>query len=310
MPQTQTLRSDPAACQQPENETADDIYLTATLDQLRATGYAVVEGLLDLPAIDDVRTELEPWFANTPRCEGDFYGWQTTRIASVLFKSAASHRLLVNRFVLALMDRVLGPACDWYQLNLAQAIRLHPGERQQFPHRDDDMWPCAKLGQEYMVNVMWALSDFTVANGATLLWPRSQHASTGNDKASSEPISAVMSRGSALIYMGSVQHCGGANRTDQPRTGLVFSYSLGWLKQYENAFLAYPPTIARSFSKQVQQLLGYRLHQPNLGNYEGQDPSVIFETDSRTLPTVDGLPGHIADQLRGFYAQQNECSHT
>jgi ectoine hydroxylase-related dioxygenase (phytanoyl-CoA dioxygenase family) len=266
---------------------------TTAMDRLRALASAEL--------IDRVCEELEPWFASTPQCHGDFYGWKTTRFGSVLLKSRAAHELVLNELMLSVMNEVLGPHCDWYQLNLTQAIRIHPEQRQQVPHRDDEMWPHAKGGVEHLVNVMWALSDFTVENGATLIWPRSHFNPLTRELDPSRAVVAEMPRGSALVYLGSVTHCGGANRTQQPRSGLILSYCLGWLKQYENAFLAYPPEVARQFPAAIRDLIGYRIHRPNLGGYEGQDPSVLFETNSHTLPAVDAVSEATAAELRAYY---------
>jgi ectoine hydroxylase-related dioxygenase (phytanoyl-CoA dioxygenase family) len=137
-----------------------------------------------------------------------------------------------------------------------------------------------------------------------LLWPRSQFNSLNRQMNGEDAVIAAMPRGSALVYLGSVTHCGGANCSDQPRSGLIFSYSLGWLKQYENAFLAYPPHIARQFSEPIRDLLGYRIHRPNLGGYEGQDPAVLFETASRALAAVDAISDATAAELQAYYAQE------
>ncbi|HEY6645116.1 phytanoyl-CoA dioxygenase family protein [Povalibacter sp.] len=278
----------------------------ATLDQLRAQGYLIVERLAPLATIQRINEELDPWFAATPRCEGDFYGHRTTRLNSILLKSRRSHELLLHTRITALMCEILGPHCESYQLNLSQAIRLHPGERQQVPHRDDEMWPSPKHGAEYLVNVLWALSEFTDENGATRIWPRSQHRVMPRGADARDAIPASMPAGSALIYLGSVTHCGGANRSTEPRTGLVFSYSLGWLRPYENSSLAYPPEIARTFPTAVRDLIGYRLHRPNLGHYEGRDPSVALEPHSRTMAMTDALPPAIAEELRQYYAAHAE----
>jgi ectoine hydroxylase-related dioxygenase (phytanoyl-CoA dioxygenase family) len=112
---------------------------------------------------------------------------------------------------------------------------------------------------------------------------------------------ATAPRGAAIVYLGSVTHCAGANRSNKPRTGLIFSYCLGWLKQYENAYLTYPPEVARQFSKPLRELLGYRIHRPNLGGYEGQDPSVLFEGRSHTLAAVDAISAATATELRSYY---------
>ncbi len=275
-----------------------------TLDELRSQGFVILSDLLPPSSTLAVVEELEPWFAATPRCEGDFYGWHTTRLGAVLLKSPTSHELMLEPRILWLVQQVLGAHCDWFQLNLSQGIRIHPGERSQIPHRDEEMWPCPKGRGEYLVNVMWARSDFTAENGATLLWPRSHHEVQTRQMNVSKAHCARMPMGSALVYLGSVTHCAGANCSDAPRSGLIFSYSLGWLKQYENAFLAYPPQVARRFSKPVRDLLGYRIHRPNLGGYEGQDPAVLFDTQSHTLAAVDAVGQEVAEELRRYYAQE------
>lgn len=271
------------------------------LDVLRAQGYVILKDLVDPATIDTVCRELEPWIVATPCCQGDFYGWNTTRVGAVLLKSPASKQLLTHELILSIMDEVLGPHCDWYQLNFSQAVRIHPGEQQQAPHRDEEMWPGAKNGIEYLVNVMWTLCDFTEENGATCVWPRSQFSILNRNVDFEDRVVAQAPRGSAIVYLGSVTHCAGANRTNKPRTGLIFSYCLGWLKQYENAYLTYPPEVARHFSQQIRELLGYRIHRPNLGGYEGQDPSVLFTGRSHTLPAIDALAPVTAAELRDFY---------
>ncbi len=278
-----------------------DAHLLASLDALRALGYVILKDVVPSTLIDSIQRELEPWFEATPHCQGDFYGWHTTRLNGVLLKSPSAHALLLHPMIATLVEQVLGPHCDTYQLNLSQAIRLHPGERQQVPHRDDEMWPCPKHA-EFMVNVLWALTPFTRENGATRLWPRSQFRVMSRAADAGQAIAAEMLPGSSLIYLGSTTHCGGANRSASHRTGLIFSYSLGWLRPYENASLTYPPAIARQFAPAVRQLIGYRLHRPNLGHYEGQDPSVALETHSRSLPMIDALPPSIAAVLQAYYA--------
>jgi ectoine hydroxylase-related dioxygenase (phytanoyl-CoA dioxygenase family) len=272
-----------------------------TMDILRSQGYVILEDLVDPETIDNVCRELEPWIVATPNCQGDFYGWNTTRLGAVLLKSRTSQMLLMHELILAIMEEVLGPHCDWYQLNLSQAVRIHPGERPQVPHRDEEMWPCPKNGIEYAVNVMWTLSDFTVQNGATCVWPRSQFNLHDRNVSFEDRVVAEAPRGSAIVYLGSVTHCAGANRTNKPCTGLLFSYCLGWLKQYENAYLTYPPDVARQFPRPIRDLLGYRIHRPNLGGYEGQDPAVLFSGRSHTLPAIDSISAATAAELRDFY---------
>ncbi len=47
---------------------------------------------------------------------------------------------------------------------------------------------------------------------------------------------------------------------------------LGWLRQAEPQYLAVPREVARHLPERLQRLLGYFVHEPNLGSLEGQDP--------------------------------------
>jgi len=91
---------------------------------------------------------------------------------------------------------------------------------------DDSIYPMRIPGVEWQVDVMWALDDFTVENGATRVVPRSHVWQSPSQRAEGTVAQAVMPKGSALIYLGSVLHGSGANRTDRPRMGLINTYAL------------------------------------------------------------------------------------
>ena len=196
------------------------------------------------------------------------------------------------------MDGILGPFCQQYQIHLTQAIKIDPGETQQILHRDDEMLPCPSEGINLMANVMWALEDFTIENGATVIWPGSHKWPITRDVPDGALKQAVMKKGSALVWLGKTQHCGGANTSDAPRSGLTISYSLGWLRQAENQFLAYPPEIAKDFPSQIQDLIGYKVHRPVLGYYEGQEPSVLFSGRPESLAAQDLFPEAVAELIK------------
>jgi hypothetical protein len=269
--------------------------------KLEQDGYLVLRGLLNAHETRALESELEPWLQATPRCEGDFYGWDTTRVGGLLSKAPIVQRLALEPRILAIADALLGPNCDYVQLNLTQATRVHPGERAQAPHRDEEMWPVDKHGRHWLINVMWAASDFTEENGATRIWPGSHRKALDRSVSAEDSIALEMPAGSALIFLGSVTHCAGQNRSTAPRTGVIVSYCLGWLKTYENQFLAYPRNVARCFPVELQRLIGYRMHRPNLGGWEGQDPIAYLEDDAGPRPHVDALPPHIAQELKAYY---------
>ncbi|PZR47879.1 MAG: phytanoyl-CoA dioxygenase, partial [Stutzerimonas stutzeri] len=104
-----------------------------------------------------------------------------------------------------------------------------------------------------------------------------------------EAVAVEMRPGSALMFLGSTLHAGGANRTATSRRGMIISYSLGWLKPYELPWLAYPPEFARTLPPVLAALAGYRAHRPNLGTVEGRCPSFLFGDKGDALGAIDAL---------------------
>ena len=248
-----------------------------------------------------IDAELADDFAATPMCSGNFYGERTKRFGRVLARSKTATALAMHPLILALAGRILGPWCDVIQLNVAQAIEIHPGAVSQFPHRDQDMWWGEKGRIEYLVNVIWPLTSFTPDNGATLLWPGTHGPGALADFDGAAPLTAESDPGDAIVFLGSTLHGAGANVAASPRRGLVIGYSLGWLKPYENPWLAYPPDIAREFSPELAALIGYRQHRPNLGNFEGQCPSVLLKgRGSERLAATDALLPEQAAELARY----------
>ena len=259
-------------------------------DELREQGYCIIRGALPRETVAALDQDLAGDFARTPFCEGAFYGATTKRFGRLLIRSEHAAALVRHSGVLATVEKLLSPWCDRIQLNVTQAIGIHPGAPAQMPHRDQDMWRAPAGEAEYLVNVIWPLTHFTAANGATMVWPGSHGANALAPEPPNSPVAAEMAPGDALLFLGSTLHGAGANRTNEVRRGIVVGYSLGWLKPYENQWLAYPPEVARRFDPELAALVGYRQHRPNLGNYEGQCPSVLLgDGADRPLGAIDAL---------------------
>jgi ectoine hydroxylase-related dioxygenase (phytanoyl-CoA dioxygenase family) len=273
---------------------------------LLSDGYCIIQDALPSDLIRSVDEELAVHFQRTPFCRGGFYGETTKRVGRVLIRSANAASMVQHRLILEVARKVLSPWCDTIQLNVAQAIAIHPGAPPQLPHRDQDMWRgLVGTDTEYLLNVMWPLTEFTRENGATLIWPNSHGANALEPEPAGEAVAVAMSPGSALLFLGSTLHGAGANRSCGVRRGLVVGYSLGWLKPYENPWLSYPPEIARDFPIELAQLVGYQQHRPNLGNFEGQCPSVLLgEPVSQPLGAVDALRPDQEALMSSFLAGQ------
>jgi ectoine hydroxylase-related dioxygenase (phytanoyl-CoA dioxygenase family) len=250
------------------------------LEVIHRDGAVIVADLLDAPGLARVRDEIMPYVAATGTGRDDFSGRLTTRTGALVARSPACRELILNERVLEAAARFLAPYCARIQLHLTQIIRLKPGQQAQVIHRDRWAWGTYLQGVEPQFNTIWALTDFTEENGATQVVPGSQ---TWPDDRRPEPHEirqAVMSRGSVLLYTGSVFHGGGANRADEDRIGANLTYALGWLRQEENQYLSCPPEIARHLPIPLQDLLGYTLGSYALGYYSpplppGQGPESV-----------------------------------
>jgi ectoine hydroxylase-related dioxygenase (phytanoyl-CoA dioxygenase family) len=168
------------------------------------------------------------------------------------------------------------------------------------------MWR-GEIGKtEYLVNVMWPFSRYTGDNGATRVWPNSHGARALDPEVPPGDFAVELDPGSALLFLGSTLHGAGGNCSDEIRRGAIVSYCLGWLKPYENQWLAYPPEVARNFNSELAALVGYQQHRPNLGNYEGQCPSVLLQQQiPDRFAATDALTPEQTEQVAEFVRNQN-----
>lgn len=282
LPEVATATTSASASTDP----AVDIYAA----ELAHRGYCVIPDAMPAATVAALDADFRQSFDDTPFCMGGFYGGRTKRFGRLLARSDRAAAFVQHDVILGVTERLLAPSCDTIQLNLTQAIALHPGALPQFPHRDHDMWRGAIGETEYLVNVMWPFTDYTADNGATLIWPDSHGARALDPEPTGEPIVAAMRPGAALLFLGSTLHGAGGNTTTTIRRGMIISYCLGWLKPYENQWLAYPPPTARRFAPELAALVGYRQHRPNLGNYEGRCPSILLQDGhDGPLGAIDAL---------------------
>src|SRR3546814_6687869 len=115
---------------------------------------------------------------------------------TTLFRPFARHTLIY-----AIVEQILAPWCEKFQINLTQAIEIFPGAPAQMPHRDQDMWRADKGRQEYMINVMWELEDLTAENGAKRLWQGRNKGAPDSVLSDAIAKADVMPRGTEGIFL-------------------------------------------------------------------------------------------------------------
>jgi ectoine hydroxylase-related dioxygenase (phytanoyl-CoA dioxygenase family) len=189
-------------------------------------------------------------------------------VYALFAKARAFDAPAVDPLVLAVLDNMLGH----YQLSAPVGIQIGPGEKAQVLHRDQSVYPLPRDFPNVVMNTMWALDDFTEANGATRLI-RGSHRWVGRTPApGDEIVHAVMPAGSVLFYVGKTWHGGGANTTQRPRLGVILEYVAGWLRTQENHVIAVPRETVAELPQRLQELLGYNIYPPFLGYVDGRHP--------------------------------------
>ena len=241
--------------------------LGEVLAVMHRDGAVILTDMLPAATMAQAAAEMRERFdTQGRRSESDFNGYRTLRIGGVLGYAPTTAQIIGHPRVLEIADAVLLPFCQNYRIGSTTGIEILPGEADQVLHRDDTIYPLHSLpGLETQIGVMWSFCDFTAENGATRVIPGSHRHSDPWPPDEAGLVQAEMPTGSALFYMGSTWHGGGANRSDAPRMGLINTYSLGWLRQETNQYLAVPPEIAAQYPPRIRRLIGYARHSPILG---------------------------------------------
>jgi ectoine hydroxylase-related dioxygenase (phytanoyl-CoA dioxygenase family) len=259
---------------------------------LRRDGAVIVEDMLSEQVFQDLladlRVHLDAGRVGTPGQLGEY----TRRCGSLMAKSVHTAALLTHPMLLGAAEQFLvtdQPYVFWnnaverrlypkLQLSVAHGIEILPGERAQPLHRDDAVHHRQHPGPETEVLIIFACADFTQENGATHVVPGSHLWDKKRAPQPEESVQALMKKNSGLIYLSSVFHGGGANRTpDQLRTSIRIGLIPGHLRQEENQYLAVPRAMVKRYPPHVQALLGYAISPPACGFVDEGDPMLLLQ---------------------------------
>ena len=240
-------------------------------------GYTVVENAIEPTLIDELNESLSRLerFLEVQPSPNSFEGHKTLRIYNLLAYDDLWQRVPVHDHVLPIVEQVLDPGC---LISSLSSIDILPGEIAQPIHADDQLIPLPKPHPPTVCNSMWAMTDFTPANGATRLVPGTHLSDRNPDYGGDyDSIAAEMSKGSVLVWHGSLWHGGGANTTDARRTGVAMNYCAGFIRQQENQQLGLTPARVRSFSPRLRELVGYGVYQGLIGHIDKKSPAQLLD---------------------------------
>ena len=268
---------------------------------IREQGFVVVPDLVPPADLDVMRRALAPHLDAQLFGRNDFEGHRTQRVYSLVGVAPIFADLVEHPRVLAICDAFLEPN---YLLTASQAIQILPGETPQPFHTDDTFYRIARPRDAVSLSTIIAIDAFTRENGATQVVPGSHRwgdADVENllDRIDFETVpdgervpnpagplpdrlrgrveDVVMPAGAAIVFLGTLVHRGGENRSDRPRLALSNQYCQPWARTQENYFLSIPPERVGEMSSRVQALLGYSIHPPFMGHANGLHPRRALE---------------------------------
>jgi len=267
---------------------------------LERDGGVIIEDFLAPETLEGLRRDLLPILERQSAGRDGFAGFKTRRLSALfahtrhcaeiathpLYLKPAEHFLCRPREVWV-GERRSSLAAD-VRIGVTQAIQLGPGQGAQPLHRDDTvfLWRHPTNGREGRVQIICALSDFTAENGGTLVIPRSHLWDDERKPDMSETVPTVMKAGSALIFLGSTFHAGGANTTGEYRTAASLALDAANMRQEENMYLSLSSELVASYPEQIQRLLGWSAGTNHMGwiEVDGQmiDPIHLLGDKDRT----------------------------
>lgn len=254
-------------------------------NRLEEDGFTVVEEAIDPGLLSQLKSALAEVEAehDIGYRETSFEGTRTVRIYNLLALHKAFEQIPVSPLILPIVEQSLD---EELQLSSLSAICLGPEQEAQALHADTNMVPLPRPHVPIALNSMWALSDFTEANGATRVV-------RGSHKFDHDPVygttydteCAEMAAGSVVIFHSTLWHGGGTNTTDKRRDGIACYYCAGWVRQQENQQLGIPMERLAGFDRRLQELCGFSVYKGIYGHINNQDPIQLLGRE-RAKPMV------------------------
>ncbi len=256
-----------------------DSDVAGLLDALDTAGCCVVADAAEPSVMDAIAAELGAFADAGSVGASKFEGFSTRRTGSPLPRSATFRSIAMHPMVIAAGDHVLGHASGW-RFSAAEYIEIGSGEEPQRLHRDRWKYDMVEFDREVELNGMWAITDFTAANGATRIIPGSHRWPADRQPDPADAVPAEMAKGSLLVYTGSVYHGGGPNETGEWRRGLSLQHAVSWLTQSTNQFLECPPDVVRTWPDELARFVGYERAGNGLGYWrDSEDPLSAVHPD-------------------------------
>ena len=256
-------------------------------------GYTVIEDFLAPAVLAEARRVLALYLGAHAGRNG-FEGLNTERVYTLVARARVFWDIVLDLRVMALCEHFLLPN---FLLTASQGIQINPGETPQPFHSDDSFHHLPHPRRMISLSTIVAVDAFTPENGGTNLIPGSHrwgdpereqmysftpghgNADTADARLEAQAITAEMPAGAAIAFSGTLVHRGGRNNSHASRLAFSNQYCQPWARPQENFILGVPAEVARQMPPRLQELLGYSIHPPFIGQLTASHPVKALAPD-------------------------------
>jgi len=286
--------------------------LSHFVEALEKDGCVIVQDFTDVATLNQSMNEVKPWLEkqDTGAKVGALQGKTRTVTKLVGRSETVREKFFADPLYQDLCEQFLGlETTHWYGpdpltttshplLSISITFDIPPGTPAQGLHRDDKNHHARhskaksyEKGRDLLLGLFVPACNTMKANGATRIVPGSHL--WGDEMPDFGPdgtegvVDAEMQMGEAFIMLGSLYHGGGAYEkplgtgevdANERRTVHAMFSCTGVHRQEEISFLSYPIEEVRTYSKIVQERLGWKQSEPNLGWVDLKSPEFMLAT--------------------------------
>lgn len=234
--------------------------ITAHCESMAGCGFSILPGMLDTTSCDRLRDGVARGIADYRPAATEQSRLDRYLIHDLLCQDRIFAELLEDTRLQQVLEPLLGASWIMYAFT-SSSLPPHEGNYGSRIHVD-----CPRFvpGYAFNIGVMWALDEFTAANGATRLLPGSHLAETAPQPEHFEQhcAEAICPRGSLIVFNGRTFHRAGVNTTDQWRHALTMNACRSYMKQRFDWVRFIPPAISASLNAQGRRIIGFDTRLP------------------------------------------------
>ncbi|EEA23325.1 hypothetical protein TMatcc_002184 [Talaromyces marneffei ATCC 18224] len=269
---------------------------------LKRDGCVIVQNFTDLQTLEQARLEVDPWLNKNDNSQvGALNGGTKTCTRLIGRSKTVREKFFSDPLYQDLGEEFLGiTTTNWYNeepstntthplLSIAITMDTRPGAQAQKLHRDDKNHHARHqkvdtyhTNRDMLLGLFVPGCDTTREIGATRIVPGSHL--WGDEQPDFGPngdkgvIDAELKAGEAFIMLGSLYHGAGQyyKSTGNRMVHIMFMCG-GIYRQEEISYLSYPIEDVKTYSKLVQQRLGWNQSEPNLGWVDLVSPEALLK---------------------------------